>query len=43
MRLHETVYSALIINIISLKQEEMAKSKCNEDTLRKRILEKKVG
>lgn len=32
MRLGEAVSSASIIHVISLKQEEMAKSKCNEDT-----------
>lgn len=36
MRLDETVYSALIINTFSLKQEEMAKSRYNEDTAKEK-------
>lgn len=32
MRLGEAVSSASIIHIISLKQEEMATSKCTKDT-----------
>lgn len=43
MRLGEAVSSASIINIISLKQEEIVKSKCNEDTTKEMNTGKEVG